>query len=246
MATALQTNPGSTVTFTVNPAGNELDMLISVSNPFDTTIPYAIDTPVDGSSLLLRGNLTATGTATATINLGLSFDTSQPDVDRLVLLANGSSLSLAFDAVAASPIVAAALGLIRVSVDDGSIAVGAQTGSGVDTTQPATATINFSTTNGGRITLAQLAANFSSWISAPLYHRAVQATLPLTSEDGRSTANLGITWLLDQPAGSDSANHRRGAGRQPVVPLSSLTADPTLNALSQRPDCRPLSRGPRR
>jgi len=106
---ALQSTLGASVTLTVNTADNELDMLITVSNPFDTTIPYAIDTPVDGISLQLSGDLTATGTATATIDLGLSFDASQPDANRLTLIENGSSLSLAFDAVNALPIVTAAL-----------------------------------------------------------------------------------------------------------------------------------------
>ena len=230
VASALQTNLGGTVTFTVNTADNELDMLITVSNAFDTTIPYSIDTPVDGNTLMLSGNLTAAGTATATLDLGLSFDTSQPDASRLALIANNSSLSLAFDAVTATPIVTAALGLIRASVDNGSIAVGAQSSSGADPTQPATATITFNATSGGRITLAQLAANFIGSIGAPVLTGAVQATLPLEGVDGASTANLGLTWSLDQQAGSDPQMTGAAQAASLAVTLSDLATDPTLNA----------------
>ncbi|HEY4171452.1 MAG TPA: hypothetical protein VGM42_00375 [Rhodopila sp.] len=164
---------GIAVTFSVNTADNELDMLVTASNKFDTTVPYAIDTPVDGRDLVLSGNLNATGTATATLNLGLSFDTAEPDASRVALIENGSALSLAFDALSAAPITAAALGLIHMTVNDGSIAVGARSGGGADPTKPATATINFASTSGGRITLAQLPANPTGSIAAPLYTGAI-------------------------------------------------------------------------
>ena len=235
VASALQANLGGTVSFTVNTADNELDMLVTVSNAFDTTVPYAINTQVDGNTLMVSGNLSATGTATATLNLGLSFDAALPDASRMVLIANGSSLSLAFDAVTATPIVTAALGLIRASVGNGSIAVGAQSGSGADPAQPATATITFgngnsSSASGGRVTLAQLASNFTATIGAPVFTGAIQATLPLVGVNGASSANLGITWLLDQPAGTAPQMTGAAQAASLAVTLSSLTSDPTLTA----------------
>jgi hypothetical protein len=226
--TALQTNLGATVTMTVNTANNELDMLISFSNAFDTTVPFTINTPVDGATnLLVNGNLNATGTATATIDLGLSFDTALPDQERLVLIQNNSSLGLAFDAITASPVTSAMLGLVHLAVNNGGIAIGAQTAAGADPTTPATATINFNNTTGGRITLAQLLSNFSGSIGAPIYNGAIQANLPLVSEDGSATANLGITWALGQ-----STPQMTGAEQAAnlAVPLNSLTHDPPLNA----------------
>lgn len=143
--TAPQALPGVTVSFTVNTAGNELDMLVTASNSFATTLPFAIDTPLVGSDALsLSGSLTATGTAKATLQLALSFDTTVSDTDRIAIVANGSALSLSFDAVTGTPITAtAALGLLRLQVNAGTIAVGAATSNGADPTHPATVTIGF-------------------------------------------------------------------------------------------------------
>ena len=106
-------NAGITVTFAVNTTDNELDMLVTASNTFDTTVPYAIDTQLaPGVNFALDGSLQATGTASASLMLGLSFDTSLADIDRVALIENSSLLSLAFTAFTASPITAtAALGL---------------------------------------------------------------------------------------------------------------------------------------
>ncbi|HEX4366549.1 MAG TPA: LEPR-XLL domain-containing protein, partial [Rhodopila sp.] len=219
VAAALR-NTGISVTFSVNEADNELDMLVTASNAFDTTLPYAVDAPVDGRDLVLNGTLNATGTATAAINLSLSFDDAEPDASRVALIENGSVLRLAFDAVSSGPITAAALGLIHMTVNDGSLVVGARNGGGADPAKPATATINFASTAGGRVTLAQLLADPNGSIAAPVYTGAIQATLPLVSDDGGSTANLGVTWLLDQPAGVSNPQ------------VTGLLVDPALTAQS--------------
>ena len=170
VASALQTAlGGGTVTFTVDTANNELDMLITASTGFNTTLPFGINTSVDDVSLVLNGSIQASGTATATLDLGLSFDTSQPDASRLVLVEKNSSLGLSFSAATSTPITAAAtLGLLQVQVGGGTVTVAASNGSGgLDTTKPATVTVGFASTGNGRVTLAQVAAN-----PAGSFHRA--------------------------------------------------------------------------
>ncbi|MEA2773769.1 MAG: hypothetical protein QOD93_6731, partial [Acetobacteraceae bacterium] len=143
------------------------------------------------------------------------------DSQRLVLLENSSLLSLAFTAITASPITAtAAIGLVQVPVDNGNIAIGARNGSTVDPTKPATATINFR--GGGRVTLAQLTSNPVASISAS-YTGAIQATLPLASPG--STANLGITWLLDQPNGDPQASLKVPLTDPALTPQAVLDLD---------------------
>ena len=230
VASALQTALGSPVTFSVNTANNELDMLVQSSATFtDATLPYTIDTQVAGASFTLNGNLSATGTATATLQIGISFDTSQTDANRIVLVESGSLLSLAFDAVTASPIAATAvLGPISVQVNGGSIAVGAQNGNAVDTTKPATVTVGLVSTSGGRVTLAAATANPSTALAAPVSTGLIQTTLPLVSEDGQTTAQVGITWYLNQALGSSNPYVTGGSQAAALLaapPLASTTLD---------------------
>ena len=57
--------------------------------------------------------------------------------------------------------------------------------------------------------------------------------MPLANQDGQSAANLGISWLLDQPASSSNPQMTGAAQAADLaVSLSSLTTDPTLNAQS--------------
>ena len=190
VAAALQQQLGTAVTFSVDTADNELDMLVTASNPFEQPAAWSIDQPVGDVSLVLNGGMQVTGTAAATLDLALSFDTSLPDSDRIQLVENGSLLGLAFDA--ATPITAAAmLGPASVQVTNGSLTIGS---GGVNPSQPATATVNFLNTGSGRMTLAQLAANPSAALSAPVFTGAIQATLPLTG------APVGITWDLSDPS----------------------------------------------
>ncbi|HTW68745.1 MAG TPA: right-handed parallel beta-helix repeat-containing protein, partial [Acetobacteraceae bacterium] len=225
VATALQ-DAGISVSFAVDTANNELDMQVSLSSAFDTTLPYEIDVPVGQDTLSLNGSLPVNGTATATLNLALSFDTSLPDSDRIQVLDNGSMLGLAF--TAAAPIVATAmLGALRVQVNSGSIAVGAANGDTVDPTIPATATITFSGSNG-RTTLAQLIANPAVAINAA-YNGIVQAVLPLTQPANGSAATLGATWQLGQAAATPTITGADAAAALDVAP-DSLTTDPNLDS----------------
>jgi hypothetical protein len=225
--------PGLTVSFTVNTANNELDMLVKATNTFtNTAIAYTIDTPVDGANLVLGGNtLLASGTATATLNVALSFNTALADSDRIAIVQSGSQLGLSFDATASAISATAALGLIRVQVAGGALAVGVQSGGTVVTTSPATATINFASTNNGRTTLTQITASPSTVLSAPSYTGGIAANLPLTSEDGSTTATLGLVWTLGQ-ATTNYNPYVTGATQAAnlIVAPSSLLTPMTLTA----------------
>ena len=87
---ALQAQPGLTVSFTFNAANNELGMLVQATSSFNTTLPFSIDQVADniahnvqigGANFLLGGTVGVSGTATAKLQLGLSFDTSRTDAE---------------------------------------------------------------------------------------------------------------------------------------------------------------------
>jgi hypothetical protein len=198
----------------------------------DVSIPYSIDTPVAGANLMLNGTLQASGTATATLNLALSFNQSLMDTDRISVLYSTSQLGLSFDALTALPIAAtAALGLNHVQVNGGSVAVGAQGSNGADTTTPATVKIGFAYGSGGRQTLTQINANPTAALTAPVYTGEASANLPLVSQDGTTSATVGLSWYLGYPPSSNNPNVSGAtqAANLNVTP-SSLLTDTTLGA----------------
>ncbi len=127
-----------------------------------------------GVDFVLNGTINVSGTATANLQLALSFDTSQPDASRVELVEGGAStLALAFTAATSTPITAmAALGLTRVSVNNGSLTIG----SAGDPTKPATATLTFGVSSyltaapNNRVSQPQLLSNAAGTIadSAPI------------------------------------------------------------------------------
>jgi Ca2+-binding RTX toxin-like protein len=232
VAAALQTHLGATVTFTVNTGGNELDMLVTATSNFtNSVIPYAIDTPVAGANLVLNGTIQASGIATAALKIGLSFNTALADSDRISILQSGSQLSLAFDGSVPAIAAGAALGLIGVQVNNGSLAVGAQGSGGIaNPASPATATINFANNNNSRTTLTQIKANPSVAFAAPTYTGQITANLPLLSADGSVAAPVGLNWYLYQ--GGNAAPQVTGAAQAAnlnIAPTTLLT-DTTLDA----------------
>ena len=67
-AAALREQLGGVVTFTVDTANNELDMVFTASNPFEQPAAWSIDQPVGDTDLSLNGGVQVTGTAAATVD----------------------------------------------------------------------------------------------------------------------------------------------------------------------------------
>ena len=102
--------------------------------------------------------------------------------------------------------------------------MGASNGAGgVTTSKAATATIGFASTNGGRVTLANVAANPSATLAAPEFAGVIQAALPLVSGDGLTTASPTVIWNLGSGVSPTVTGGTQVAALN-VTPSSLLTA----------------------
>ncbi|HYM02130.1 MAG TPA: LEPR-XLL domain-containing protein, partial [Stellaceae bacterium] len=199
VTTALQSVLGKAVTVQVN--STDLEFVVSSSSSFDTSLPFALSQQVQGASLQLSGNIHATGTASASVRFGISFDTSKADQDRIYIIQGAdSAFSIAFKAVTDNPISAtAALGLLRLSAT-GTLRIGAQLGGSVDPNNPAQATLSLRDPNNtGRATLRQILANPASILATPTYTGAAEAALTLAGPGGTPTVPITIDYFLTNP-----------------------------------------------
>ena len=228
IAAAVHTATGGTLTFAPNAAGNGLSMRFAASNPFSTSVPFTFDQVIAGQELVFSGTVPVNGTANAAVSLNLSFDPTQADTDRITTVADptNSVLGLTLDAMSASPIVAAAaLGLTRVTVQNGSVQAGALTAGVVDPTKPAA----FSLGLAGGVSLTQIAAKPSAALTPVTATGGITVTTPLGLPGGGGSQAITTTYDFSKP-GVPAITNGAAITNAVVDPASLLAPAPLPDA----------------
>ena len=205
IAAAVHAATGGTLTFAPNAASNGLTLQFTASTPFSTTVPFTFDQSIDGQTLAFSSTVPVSGTASAAVQLNLSYDTTLADTDRITTVADpvNSLLGLSFDAMTATPIIAAAaLGLTRVTVSDGSLEAGALTNGAVDPTKPAT----FSVSLTGGISLTSLSATPGAALKPATGTGGLVVSVSLADGQGDITGPITTTYDFSRPGNPGFTN----------------------------------------